>query len=104
MAWVLLIGAGVLESVWAVALSRTENFTNAIPTIVFLAALALSMVGLSLALKDIPLGTAYAVWVGIGAALTVAYEMVIGHQGVSFVRIALIVGLVSCVIGLKLVG
>lgn len=62
------------------------------------------MAGLSFAVRTLPTGTAYAVWVGIGAALTVIWGMITGAEPVSFVRIALIVGLVGCVIGLKLVS
>lgn len=75
MAWVVLIVSGVLEAVWATALGRAEGFTRLAPSIVFLVALALSMVGLSYAVKTLPTGTSYAVWVGIGASLTVAYGM-----------------------------
>ena len=62
------------------------------------------MGGLAWALRDSPTGTAYAVWVGIGAALTVAYAMVTGDEQFSLVRVLLILGLVGCVVGLKLVG
>ena len=64
MAWVVLIASGVLEAVWATALGRAEGFTRLAPLIVFLVALALSMVGLSYAVKTLPAGTACAVWVG----------------------------------------
>lgn len=103
MDWVVLIAAGVMESVWAIALDKSQGFTQAAPTVVFAAALALSMIGLAHALKSLPLGTAYAVWVGIGAALTVVYGMVTGIDPVSIPRVALIAGLVLCVIGLKIV-
>lgn len=103
MGWLVLIAAGVMESVWAIALEKSQGFTQLVPSLVFLAALALSMVGLSYALKSLPLGTAYAVWVGIGAALTVVYGMASGIDPVSIPRILLIIGLVLCVIGLKVV-
>ncbi len=67
-------------------------------------ALVLPMLGLSFAVKTLPTGTAYAVWVGIGAALTVIYGMVTGSEPASLARILLIVGLVGCIIGLKLVS
>lgn len=104
MAWIMLIGAGVMESVWAIALGKSQGFTQLVPTIVFIVALIISMTGLSFALKTLPVGTAYAVWVGIGAALTVIYGMVSGDEPVNFARIALIAGLVLCIVGLKLVG
>lgn len=104
LAWVILIGAGVMESVWAISLEKSEGFSHLVPTIVFIVALVLSMLGLAFALKTLPLGTAYAVWVGVGAALTVIYGMVTGSEPVSVLRIALIAGLVFCVMGLKLLG
>ena len=102
MDWIVLVVSGVLESVWAQALDRAEGFTKLVPSIVFLVALAASMLGLSHAMRTIPLGTAYAVWVGIGAALTVGVGMATGSEPFSWLRFALIVGLVACVVGLKL--
>jgi quaternary ammonium compound-resistance protein SugE len=104
MAWVVLILSGVLEAVWATALGKSEGFTKLWPTVVFGVALAASMGGLAWALRDISTGTAYAVWVGIGASLTVAWAMVTGDEQFSFVKMLLILGLVGCVVGLKLVG
>ena len=83
---------------------RSEGFTQPVPAIVFLVALAASMLGLSHAVRTIPLGTAYAVWVGIGAALTVAWGVVSGAESFSWAKVLLIAGLVACVVGLKLVG
>lgn len=103
MSWVVLVLSGVLEAVWAVALGRSEGFTRPRPSIVFAAALAASMAGLAFAMRTLPIGTAYAVWVGIGAALTVGYGMVTGSEPISTVRILLLIGLVGCVVGLKLV-
>ena len=104
LAWTILVGAGLMEAVWAVALQKSEGFSQLIPTLVFAGALALSMMRLATALKSLPLGTAYAVWVGIGAATTVMYGMISGSEPVNIARILLIVGLIGCVIGLKLVG
>lgn len=103
MAWVILIASGVLEAVWATALGRSEGFTKLWPSVVFFAALVLSMGGLAWAMRDISTGTAYAVWVGIGAALTVIWAMVTGDSDLSWMKLALIAGLVGCVVGLKLV-
>lgn len=103
MPWIVLVLSGCLEAVWAVALSRSQGFSRPVPTAVFVAGLVLSMGGLSVALRSIPVGTGYAVWVGIGAALTVAYGMVSGSEPASVARVLLIVGLVACVVGLKLV-
>ncbi|MFT4280265.1 DMT family transporter [Microbacterium sp.] len=104
MSWVILIVSGVLEAVWATALGKSEGFTRLWPTVVFGVALAASMGGLAWAMRDIPTGTAYAVWVGIGASLTVAWAMITGDEEFSLLRTLLILGLVGCVVGLKLVG
>ncbi len=104
MDWVVLIASGVMESVWAIALGKSDGFAHPGPTVVFVGALVLSMAGLAFATKTLPVGTAYAAWVGIGAALTVVYGMVTGSEPASLARIALIAGLVGCVVGLKLVG
>ncbi|WP_396655132.1 DMT family transporter [Microbacterium sp.] len=104
MSWVVLIVSGLLEAVWATALGRSEGFTKLWPSVVFGVSLAASMAGLAWAMREIPTGTAYAVWVGIGAALTVAYAMLTGEEPFSVVRVLLILGLVGCIVGLKLVG
>jgi quaternary ammonium compound-resistance protein SugE len=104
MSWVILILSGVLEAVWATALGKSEGFTKLWPSIVFGVTLLLSMGGLALAMREISTGTAYAVWVGIGASLTVAYAMITGDETFSIVKMLLILGLVGCVVGLKVVG
>lgn len=103
MSWFVLVLSGVLEAVWAVALGRSEGFSRLVPSVVFAAALVLSMGGLAWAMRTLPTGTAYAVWVGIGAALTIGFGMVTGTEPVSAARALLLVGLVGCVVGLKLV-
>ena len=102
MSWIVLVLSGVLEAVWATALGRTEGFTRLVPTAVFGVGIVLSMAGLAYAMRDLPVGTAYAVWVGIGAALTAGYAMATGTEPVSVVRVLLLAGIVGCVIGLKL--
>lgn len=102
MAWLVLVVSGVLEAVWAVALGRSEGFTRLVPSVVFAVGLVLSMGGLAWAMRTLPLGTSYAVWVGIGASLTVTYGMVTGDEAVSLLKVLLLVGLVGCVVGLKL--
>lgn len=101
MAWLILVVSGVLEAVWATALGKSEGFSKLTPSIVFGVAVVLSMVGLAIAMRSLPTGTAYAVWVGIGATLTVAYAMITGAESVSVIKIALLLGIVGCVIGLK---
>lgn len=104
MSWIVLILSGVLEAVWATALGKSEGFSKLWPTVVFAVAVVASMGGLAWALREIPTGTGYAVWVGIGASLTVVYGMLTGTETVSLVKILLILGLVGCIIGLKLVS
>ena len=102
MAWLVLVLSGVLEAVWATALDRSENFTRWGPSVVFLVALALSMGGLAYAMRELPVGTSYAVWVGIGAVLTVVYAMATGEEPVSASKFLLLAMIVAGVIGLKL--
>ncbi|HQF04171.1 MAG TPA: multidrug efflux SMR transporter [Phycicoccus sp.] len=102
MAWLVLVLSGVLEAVWATALGRSEGFTKLAPSVVFGIALVASMGGLAWAMRTLPIGTSYAVWVGIGAALTVTYAMVTGTEPFSLLKAGLIVVLIGCVIGLKL--
>ena len=102
MAWFVLVVAGMLEAVWATALGKSEGFSRLVPTVIFFIALGLSMIGLGYAMRTLPVGTAYAVWVGIGAALTVSYAMVTGDESASLIKVLLLAGIVGCVIGLKL--
>ena len=102
MSWFILVISGILEAVWATALGRSEGFSRLGPSIVFGVALVASMGGLAYAMRELPVGTSYAVWVGIGAALTVSYAMATGTETVSLVKILLVLGIVGCVIGLKL--
>lgn len=104
MAWLILVLSGVLEAVWATALSASNGFKKVVPTIVFVAGMVLSMVGLAFAMKEIPVGTAYAVWVGIGASLTVVVAVLRRQEAASAARITLVLGLVACVVGLKVVS
>ena len=103
MYWLVLILSGVLEAVWATALGKSEGFTKLWPTVIFGVAILVSMGGLGFAMREIPIGTAYAIWVGIGAALTVTYAMVFGGESLSWIKILLIMGLIGCIVGLKLV-
>ncbi|WP_344066993.1 multidrug efflux SMR transporter [Microbacterium pumilum] len=104
MSWVILVVSGILEAVWATALGKSEGFTKLWPSIIFGVSLLASMAGLAYAMREISTGTSYAVWVGIGASLTVAYAMFTGEEPFSIVKLLLILGLVGCVVGLKLVG
>ena len=103
MSWFVLVLSGVLEAVWATALDRSQGFTRLWPSVLFLVALVLSMAGLAYAMRELPVGTSYAVWVGIGAVLTVVYAMITGAESTSLVKLLLLGGIVGCVVGLKLV-
>lgn len=102
MPWIVLLASAVLEAVWATALGSSAGFTVLMPSIVFVVALIGSSLGLAWAVKHIPIGTAYAVWTGIGAALTVSYAMLTGTEPVTPLRVVFITLIVLSVVGLKL--
>ncbi|MGY1839046.1 MULTISPECIES: DMT family transporter [unclassified Modestobacter] len=104
MYWAVLVISGVLEAVWATALGRSAGFSRLTPTVVFAVALVGSMAGLAYSMRGLPIGTAYVVWVGIGAVLTAGYAMWSGAEPVSVARVLLLAGIVGCVVGLKLVS
>jgi len=101
VAWLLLLASAVLEAVWATALGLSDGFTRPLPTLIFAVTATLSMIGLGLAIRSIALGTAYAVWVGIGAALTVGWAMATGMEPFSLWKVLFIAGIVGCAAGLK---
>lgn len=103
MSWLILVLAGVAEAVWAVALGRSDGLTRLLPSAVFVIALLTSMAGLAFAMRSLPTGTAYAVWVGIGASLTVGYGMVTGAESSSLWRVLFLAMIIGGVIGLKAV-
>lgn len=102
MAWTVLVVSGVLEAVWASALGISHGLSRLWPTLVFVAALAASMSGLAIALRTIPVGTGYAVWVGIGAVCTAVFGMVALGEPVTVARIGCLMLIVSGVVGLKI--
>lgn len=104
MAWFVLIISGALEAVWATAMSQSGGFTKIQPTVVFLIGVVFSMGGLAWALKHIPVGTGYAVWVGIGAVTTAAWAMGRGNEPITVLKVSFLAGIVGCVIGLQLVS
>ncbi|GAB5080752.1 DMT family transporter [Arthrobacter sp. AD-310] len=99
--WLILLASAVLEAVWATALGLSEGLSRPLPTAVFIVTAALSMLGLGIAIRSIPLGTAYAVWVGVGAALTVGWAMATGVEPFSPLKLLFIAGIVGCAAGLK---
>ena len=104
MDWLVLVVSGLMECGWATALSKSDGFTNALPTIIFFACLALSMLGLGYAAKTLPIGVAYAVWTGVGVVATAALSMATGAEPASLAKILLLVGLVGCIAGLRIVS
>jgi quaternary ammonium compound-resistance protein SugE len=104
VAWLILGLAGIFESVWAIALGESRSFRRCIPTLTFAVALPISMVGLAVAMKSLPTGTAYAVWVGIGASLTALWGIATGKEAASPRRVLLLALLVGSVVGLKVVS
>ncbi|MEU4713166.1 SMR family transporter [Micromonospora purpureochromogenes] len=102
MAWIVLVLSGLLETAWAVSLDRSAGFSRPLPSVVFLVTLVLSMLGLAYALREIPVGTGYAIWVGIGAVGTAGYGMVALGESASLARIVCLLLVVAGVVGLKL--
>ena len=102
MSWFVLVLSGILEAVWATALGKSEGFSRLGPSLVFVSALVASMAGLAYAMRDLPVGIAYAVWVGIGAVLTVVYAMVTGEEPVAMLKIVFLLMIIGGVLGLKL--
>ncbi|MCJ0902933.1 ligand-binding protein SH3 [Rhodococcus sp. SRB_17] len=101
MAWIVLVISGLFEAVWATALGKSEGFSKLAPTVVFVLGLIVSMAGLAYAMRTLPIGTAYAVWVGIGASLTVGYAMLTGTESSSIMKVLLILVIIGAVVGLK---
>jgi quaternary ammonium compound-resistance protein SugE len=102
MAWLVLIVSGLLETVWALALDASRGFTRLWPSVLFAVALVLSMGGLAYALRTIPVGTGYAVWVGIGAIGTALAGMLFLGEGVSVAKVLCLLLVVGGLVGLKL--
>jgi quaternary ammonium compound-resistance protein SugE len=104
MAWAVLLAAGLLEVGWAIGLKYTEGFTRPIPSALTLAAMAGSILLLGLALKTLPIGTAYAVWTGIGAVGTAILGITLFGEPATLARLACIGLIVTGILGLKLVS
>jgi quaternary ammonium compound-resistance protein SugE len=104
MAWFVLFLAGLLEVSWAIGLKYTEGFTRLVPSAQTLAAMAGSVLLLGWALKTLPIGTAYAVWTGIGAVGTAALGIILFGEAASALRLASIALIVAGIVGLKLVS
>lgn len=103
MAWVVLFVAGLLEIGWAIGLKYTEGFTRPMPSVLTLASMAGSVILLGLAVKTLPIGTAYAVWTGIGAVGTALLGIILFGDPATALRLACIGLIVAGILGLKLV-
>jgi quaternary ammonium compound-resistance protein SugE len=102
MAWLLLIIAGLLEVGWAIGLKYTEGFTRVWPSVLTLGAMMLSVVLLGVAMKSLPVGTSYAVWVGVGAVGTAILGWVLFGEPATAGRLASLGLIVAGIVGLKL--
>lgn len=104
MAWVLLFVAGLFEVGWAIGLKYTEGFTRLVPSVLTIASMAVSMLLLGLALRTLPVGTAYAVWTGIGTVGTALLGIYLFGEPATALRLACIGLIVAGIFGLKLVA
>jgi len=104
VSWLVLVVSGLLETVWAIALAESRGFTRLWPTVLFGVAMLLSMAGLAYALRTIPVGTGYAVWVGIGAVGTALFGMLWLNEPVTVARISCLLLIISGVVGLRLLS
>ncbi|MBO9352539.1 quaternary ammonium compound efflux SMR transporter SugE [Bordetella petrii] len=102
MTWVILVFAGLFEVVWAVGLKYTQGFTRVVPSVVTLVAMLASFWLLSIAMKTLPLGTAYAVWVGIGALGAFVAGIVLFGEALSAMRVISVLLIAAGLVGLKL--
>ena len=102
MSWIILFLAGLFEIAWAVGLKYTEGFTRLVPTSLTIIAMAISVGLLGMAMKSLPLGTAYAIWTGIGAVGTVIPGIILFGESVSLFRLGSVLLIFTGIIGLKL--
>ncbi|HEF4762410.1 MULTISPECIES: quaternary ammonium compound efflux SMR transporter SugE [Pseudomonas] len=101
MSWIILFFAGLFEVGWAVGLKYTDGFTRPLPTALTVAAMAVSLGLLGLAMKELPLGTAYAIWTGVGAVGTVIAGIILFGESMALVRLASVALIVTGLVGLK---
>lgn len=103
MSWIILVISGLFEAVWATALGKIEGWHSVGAITAYVLGSIISLGGLWWAMKELPTGTAYAVWVAVGAATTVTYAVATGEEPFSVAKVLLLLGLIGCVIGLKVV-
>lgn len=101
MAWVILLFAGVLEAVWAIGLKRSNGFSEWGPSLYTVLAMAASVWLLGMAMREIPIGTAYAIWTAIGTVLVFIFGALSAGQSISPMQAVCVLGLVACGLGLK---
>ncbi|BBZ32218.1 DMT family transporter [Mycolicibacterium confluentis] len=104
MAWAVLVISGVFEAVWAIALGASNGFRRLVPVLVFILGTIASLGGLAYAMTELPAGTAYAVWIGIGATVTVLWSTFVGDERMSTKKALLLTLLIGSVGGLKAVS
>ncbi|MBC2657334.1 quaternary ammonium compound efflux SMR transporter SugE [Pseudomonas sp. MSSRFD41] len=101
MSWIILFFAGLFEVGWAVGLKYTEGFSRPLPTALTILAMAISLGLLGLAVKELPLGTAYAIWTGVGAVGTVIAGIILFGESMALVRLASVALIILGLVGLK---
>lgn len=104
MAWFFLFIAGIFEIAWAIGMKYTNGFTKLTPTLLTIGSMVLSVYLLSLATKDIPIGTAYAVWTGIGIAGTSILGVIIFNEPFEVLKVLFILMILVAIVGLKLIS
>ncbi|MFH6568560.1 MULTISPECIES: quaternary ammonium compound efflux SMR transporter SugE [Pseudomonas] len=102
MPWIILFFAGLFEVGWAVGLKYTEGFTRPLPTTLTIGAMVISLGLLGLAMKDLPLGTAYAIWTGVGAVGTVIAGIILFGESMALFRLASVALIIAGLVGLKI--
>lgn len=100
-AWAVLLASAVFEAVWAIALYESQGLTKFLPAVIFVVATVLSMIGLAYGMLVIPVSVAYAVWTGVGAALTVIASFAMGTEPVNLLKVLFLIGIIGSVIGLR---
>ncbi|AXQ49295.1 quaternary ammonium compound efflux SMR transporter SugE [Pseudomonas vlassakiae] len=101
MSWIILFFAGLFEVGWAVGLKYTDGFSKPLPTVLTVAAMAISLGLLGLAMKELPLGTAYAIWTGVGAVGTVIAGIILFGESMALIRLVSVALIITGLIGLK---
>jgi len=102
MSWIILFFAGLFEVGWAVGLKYTDGFSRPLPTALTITAMVISLGLLGLAMKELPLGTAYAIWTGVGAVGTVIAGIILFGESMALFRLASVALIIAGLVGLKI--